>query len=347
LANIELNKVDRSILGSNQDRVKQAVAKLNTKSTLTDKEKYAEYMKMDYKAQAALRIEAVSLQVDAKMIGYDFFERVELQPDEVPAYMLEDATPNIPVTVVSQFGGSATTILSANKAPTMFSLGLIESDVVRTQRWDLYQGFTNNNNFINNKIAYSVTNKLDDMAWVAIAAGIGALDSNVWVLDAKIKNAPTTNLLDVSTQCQGKVDKFFFKAVKDHFARIGKQIRVVYIPAARETDLYDWVSVSGSDILAANTVPQSVQEQIWNTGSTGGALMPPTVFTNMLEGETTGSIYAYAIATEAPGYFFQKPFCHTNDEKEEGAWRTTQTVITGSFVIPAYRKMNVVKIKIG
>jgi hypothetical protein len=347
----DLNIVDRSILGSNQDYIKQAKASLQERkekaSKFTDKERFEAWHKMDYRAQAALRLENVSLQVNANMIGLDFFELIELQPDEVPGYMLEDATPNIPVTVVSQFGGSATTVFSANKAPTTFALGLIESDKVETQRFDIYQGFINTNNFINNKIAYSITNKLDDMAWVAIAAGIGALDANVWVLDAKIKDAPTTNLIDLSATCKGKITKDFYKAITDHFARTGQNVRVVYAPAARKTDLFDWVSVSGTDILAANTVPVSVQEKIWKTGTTDGALMAPTAFTNMLDGTTVGSIYAYAIADQAPGYFFQKPAFHVNDEKDEGAYHYAQSVVTGSFVIPAYRKKNILKIKIG
>ena len=344
MANIIL---DRSILGVNQELVKEAMASLSNKSKLSDREKFDEYNKMAKEAKAKLRTEVVDLKIRAKMIGLDFFERIELAPDEVPGYELEDSRPGIPVQVVSQFGGSAQTIASSNNSRTLFELGLIESDVVRSQRWDLYQGFNTNNAKFNRDISDSVANKLDDMALIALAAGIGTLDANTWVLDPKIKNAPTTNLLNISAECKGKLTKNFFKAVTEHFNRVGKPIRAVYIPSARQSDLYDWVSVSGTDILAANTVPQSVQEQIWNTGNTGGTLMPPCVFTNMLEGETTGQIVAYAVTNEAPGYFFQKPAFHITDEKDEGAWHYAQTVITGSFIIPAYRKMNVAKIIFG
>jgi hypothetical protein len=344
LANIIL---DRSILGVNQELIKEAMASLSKKSTLSDREKFDEYNKMTKEAKAKLRTEVVDLKVRAKMIGLDFFERIELAPDEVPGYELEDSRPGIPVKVVSQFGGSAQTIASSNNSRTLFELGLLESDVVKSQRWDLYQGFNTNNAKFNRDISDSINNKVDDMALVALAAGIGALDANTWVLDPKIKNAPTTNLLNISSECGGKLTKTFFKAVTEHFNRVGKPIRAVYIPSARQSDLYDWVSVSGTDILAANTVPQSVQEQIWNTGNTGGTLMPPCVFTNMLEGETTGQIVAYAVTNEAPGYFFQKPAFHITDEKDEGAWHYAQTVITGSFIIPAYRKMNVAKIIFG
>lgn len=346
-----LNIVDRSILDANKDFVLKAQASLKERNErtaqFTEKERYEAWNSLDYNAKAALRLENVSLQVNAKMIGLDFFERIELQPDEVAGYMLEDPTPNVPVNVVSDFGGSATHVFSANKAMTLFPLGLIESDKVVTKRFDLEQGFINNNNHINKRIVYSITNKLDDMAWVAIDSAIGALDEHTWALDPKIKNVPTTNYIDASQVCKGKITVDFYKIVADHFARINRNVRVVYAPAARKMDLFDWVSVSGSDVPASNTVPARVQERIWETGTTGGALMAPTVFTNMLEGEEEGAIYAYAIADQAPGYFFQKPAFHISDEKDEGAYHYAQAVVTGTFVIPAYRKMNLLKVKIG
>lgn len=345
-----MNIVERSILSSNADAYKTAVAKLGAAkaSKLTDKEKFDQYNALDYTARAALRTEAVDLRVKAKMIGLDFFELRTLEPDEVPIYEVEASRPRIPITVVSQFGGSATTIWSDNLSRAQFELGMLESDRVRVQRFDLYQGFTNKNNKLNQDIADSLVNKLDDMAWTAIEAGIGILDENTWILDPKIKNAPTSNFLDLSAECNGKLVKGLFKAITEHADRVGKPIRTVYLPAARKHDLFDWVSVSdGVNTMAADTVPTSVTEQIWNSGTTGGALMPPTVFTNVLEGETPGSIYGYAILDEAPGYFFQKPAFHITDEKDEGIWHYAQTVITGSFVIPAYRKQNIVKFKIG
>lgn len=342
------NIVERSVMPANQEVYKQAIAKLNASGKMTDKEKYEKYQSLDYRARAALRTEAVDLKVRAKMIGMDFFEVKTLEADEIPVYETETTRPHIPITVVSQFGGSATTIWSDNLSRAQFELGLLESDRVRVQRFDLYQGFTNKNNKLNQDIADSLINKLDDMAWTAIAAGIGNLDSNVWVLDPKIKNAPTSNLLDLSAECGGKLTKGLFKAITEHADRVGKPIRAVYLPSARKHDLFDWVSVTdGVSNTAIDTVPNSVTEQIWQNGMTGGALMPPTIFTNVLEGETTGSIYGYAILDEAPGYFFQKPAFHMTDEKDEGIWHYAQTVITGSFVIPAYRKMNIIKFKIG
>jgi hypothetical protein len=141
--------------------------------------------------------------------------------------------------------------------------------------------------------------------------------------------------------------KSLFKSITEHFDRVGKPIRAVYLPSARKHDLFDWVSVTDATSSAADTITPEVQNEIWKNGLPGGKLMPNMVFTNMLEGVTKGSIYGYAITDEAPGYFFQKPAFHSVDEKDEGAWHYAQMVSTGSFVIPAYRKMNLLKFKIG
>lgn len=344
-----MNKNDmvRNILPANEAIYKQAIAKLNVEKPLTDKEKFDKYMELSYQARAALRTETVNLKVRAKMIGLDFFELRELQPDEIPCYELDDTRPMIPVTVVSTFGGSATTVWSDNLSRVTFPLGYLESDKVRVQRFDLYQGFTNKQNKINQDITDSLNNQLDDMAWVAIAAGIGNLDSNVWILDPKIKNAPTSNFLDLKTICAGKITVDLFKAITEHFDRIGKPIRALYLPAARKSDLFDLVGVAGTGIALSQIVPPEIAAEIWRTGGLTGQLIPPIIFTNVLEGELTDNIFGYAVTNDAPGYFFQKPAFHTTDEKDEGIWHYAQTIITGSFVIPPYRKMNIAKIKIG
>jgi hypothetical protein len=247
---------------------------------------------------------------------------------------------------VSQFGSPGQTIWSDNNNRSPFELGMIESDRVRVQRWDLYQGFINKNEKLNADILKSINYKFDDMAWVGVAAAIGALGTSTWVLDTKIKNAPTTNELDLSSECGGKLNKAFFKGVTEHFDRVGKAIRAVYIPAARKHDLFDWVSVSDTNTAAADTVSPNIQDAIWTNGLPGGALMPPCIFTNMLEGDTEGSIYAYAIA-DSIGYFFQKPAFHVTEEADEGQYHYAQTFLTGSFAVPAYKMMNIAKIKIG
>jgi hypothetical protein len=344
--------LEKSLLPANERYMKSVASVLNPANPLSydaKSEKLKEAMSdpEKMKAYAALRTELVNLKVNANTIGLEFFEKRELRPDEVPAYEIEDEVDPIPITVVSTLGGSATTIYSDSRQLATFPLGFLESDWVRANRFDLIQGIVDRSDRINQKISESLDDQMDDMAWIAINACFGLFGPTTWILDPKIKNAPTTNDIDLSNTCQGRVTKDLFKGISEHFDRMGKPVRAVYLPAARRHDLFDWVSVTDGINQATDTVPTSVTEEIWRKGTAGGALIPPIRFTNVLEGEVADSIYAYAVTDEAPGYFFQKPFLHMTDEKTEGYWYKAKTTITASFVIPPYRMQNVARFKIG
>lgn len=344
--------INRSMLPANEKTYKQVFASLNPQDGLSEAEKSEKlrelFATVDGRQQlASLRTEVVNLKVRANMIGMDFFQLIELRPDEVPAYEIEAETANIPITAISNLGGSAVTVYSDSLGRATFPLGMMESDWVKCQRMDLVQGFVDRSEKINQKISESLANKLDDMALVARDAAFGAFDANVWLLDPKIKNAPTTNDIDLSTDCAGKFTKDAIKGIAEHFDRIGKPVRALYVPAARKHDLLDWVSVSGTDITAGATVPAAVQEEIWRTGKVTGSLIPPIVFSNVLEGETAEGIYCYAVTDQPAGYFFQKPAFHLTDEKIEGMFYQAKTLVTGSFVIPPYRRMNIARFKLG
>ena len=346
----------RSILPANEKDLKTAIARLNPEKPRNEEEK-SNYLKEAMaaglgsekrSAYASLKTEKVNLRVKGQTIATDFFETVTLRHDEVPAYEVEDPTPMLPINVVSTLGGSATVIYSDNLQRATFPLGYIETPWVRQQRMDLYQGIVSRADKIDQLIEESLTNQLDTMAWTAINATFGPFDANTWRLDPNIRNAPNTNDLDVRAVCNGRINKDLIKAIRQHFAGIGKRIRAVYFPSAREADLLDWVSVSGFDIGAAATVPVPVAEEIWNTGGLKqGGIVPPMIFTNTLEGQIAGQIYCYVVTDEAPGYFFQKPALHIRDEKEDGIWYYAKNTITASFVIPPYRRMNIARFLFG
>jgi hypothetical protein len=337
--NIDFKILDHSIAPVNEAQYKQAIARLSQKSNLTDEQKFNEYNKLDKQAKAALRLEAVDLKVRTKAIGPEFFETITLAANEAPGYEFDDPTPGIPIKVVSEYGGSAQHIVSANNNITMFELGYISSGWVKTMRWNVYQGFNNNNDKLNRNLTDSLVKQENTMAWTALEASIGSFTAYTWDLDPDIKDAPTTNYLDVSADCDGKLLLPFFQGVTSYFDRIGKTCRTIYIPSIRRGDLYLW----NSDVIAPGT-----QEKFWNTGSFSGALIPPMTFTNVLDGTTKGSIYAYALAAEeTPGYCFRKPEFDIHDTKDEGAWHMEQVTEVVSYVVPEYRRMNVLKVKFG
>jgi hypothetical protein len=187
------------------------------------------------------------------------------------------------------------------------------------------------------------------MAETAFNTLFGDFDEHVWVLDSRIKNAPTTNIIDLRATCKGKVTPALFKAIVNHYARMEKKAAAVYIPAARRGDEFDWVSFSGADLNVLAAVPDSVVEDIWRSGKLpSGAIIPPCVYTNRLEGENADGINVYAKAEGSPvGFFYQKPEIHYTETESVRLFWETYTAFTAAFIIPGYLKSNALKVQIG
>lgn len=358
--------LERSILPGNKEFVDKAVASLNPQKRATYeqkqqaiKEAYSEFMvdpkSSKMRALAAQRAEIIDLRIFAKFPWLDFFQVKELRGNEMPMYHVKGNRPDVPVSIVSNDGGSATTIYSDSYGTVTFPLYQLETDKVMVPIWDLVQGFVDRSDEINEDLERAQYKKMSKMAKTAIDACFGAFTDAgdpkdvTWFLDPDIKNPPTTNDIDVSVACAGKLKVDLFKAILKHFASMGKSIRAVYLPAARKFDLLDWVTVTGSDVTkAVDTIPEYLQEQIWkNAGAASGGILPPMIFTNVLEGETSGEIYAYAVTDQAPGILYQKPEGHWVRVKEEDRWFSHQKFFTASFVIPNHMRPEIARFKIG
>ena len=343
----------RSILPGNAKNYKEAIAALDPKNRATDEQK-REFLKQamaietkrnEYDKQRDL---IVDLIVRANMIGQDFFQTVELTGSQVPMYRYKNTREAIPVNRVANFGKGATVLYTDSYGSTSVTLQQHETAEVVYPKWDLVQGFVDKSEEVNQDLAYYETDYLDDMAWTALGSAFGSFTSTTWILDSKIKDAPTTNDIDLSSECEGEITKSLFQGIVDHFARLEKPIRAVYLPGSRKGDIFNFVSVSGTDVGAAETIPAEVQAEIWRSGNLSqGGLVPPMIFTNMLDGTTSGSIYAYAVTYTPCGYFYQKPEGHWTTTKEDGRFFKTQKFFTGVFDVPAYLKPEIARFKIG
>lgn len=344
--------LQRSILPANRALYDDIHRKLNPEVKATYEQKVEALQKAVAYQQGLTeydnqRMKIIDLMVRAKMIGMDFFRVETLTGSQMPMYRTKNARSRIPITVVSNMGGSATTLWSDGYGQVSFNLGQMESDIVEYDRWDLVQGFVEKSAEVNDDLAYSLEYKMDDMAWVALNACFGSFDATTWILDAKIKNPPTTNDIDISDSCKGKLTKDLFKGVLDHFDRMEKTVRAIYVPASRRHDVLDWMSVATSDVNSNIIVPTNVTDQIWRTAQLPeGGVIPPIIFTNMLEGET-GNIYCYAVTSQPCGILYQKPEGHWTETISNRRKYSTQSFITASFVIPAYFKPEIARFQIG
>jgi hypothetical protein len=353
LYDIENKYSQRSVLGVNSKLYNDAVNALKPENRATFEQKQMalkqamaiETKRNEYDKQRDL---IVDLIVRANMIGMDFFQTKDLVGSQVPMYRYKNTRDAIPVNRVANFGKGASVIWTDSTGSTSVTLQQHETAKVIYPIWDLVQGFVDKSEEVNEDLAYYVLNYLDDMAWTAINSAFGSFTSTTWILDPKIKDAPTTNDIDLSSVCDGSVNKYLFAGIIDHFARLQKPIRAVYLPAALKTDMLGWVSVSGSDINAADTIPAEVQAEIWKTaGLRQGGIVPPMIWSNVLDGTTTGSIYAYAVTNTPCGFFYQKPEGHWVKTQENGRFFETQKFFTGVFDIPAYLKPEIARFKIG
>lgn len=347
-----------SVLPCNQEMVDQAIASLQAPSKLTIEQK-REALYNALKDQSAMqeyakqRVPVINLYVKAHTIGTDFFQVQTLRGSEIPMYISQGAKPRIPITVMSDWGGFAQRIYTDTQGIVQFGLGYIASDVIKTPKISLVQGRIDKSAEINEQIAISLADKLDDMAWAALNTAFGEFDTSVMQLDPKLKNIPTTNDLDFSATCNGKITKDFYKGIVDHFARLNLRIRKVYVPAVRLGDHLDWVSVSGAqtdDVLASETIPASVQEKIWQSGglNLGASWIPEIQPSNVLEGETEDEIYCYVVTDQPIGYAFEKPeidIVYTNDS--DPLFYETYMTKAIAYAVPAPNRKNIARVLIG
>ena len=358
--------LDRSILPENKRFIETATASLNPQKRATHEQKkkaIAEAYKEFYedprspkmKALAAQRSEVVDLRVYAKFPWLDFFKVKTLRGSEMPKYHVKGNHSDVPVTVVSNDGGGATTWYSDNYGTVTFPLYQMETDKVMVPVWDLVQGFIDRSDEVNEDLERSQYKTMSRMAKTAIDQCFGAFafagnpELVTVYLDPEIKNPPNTNDIDVSAACGGRIKIDLFKAALRHFSSLGKNIRAIYLPASRKLDLLDWVSITGTDITrAGDTIPQYLQEEIWkNAGAAAGGILPPIVFTNVLEGEVPGKICAYAVTEDAPGILYQKPEGHWTRVKEEDRWFSHQKFFTASFAIPEHKRLEIARFTFG
>jgi len=343
----------------NKQLYEQAIATLTKAPKKSYEEKVARLMeamldsrKMQKYAQE--RTPIIDLYVRANTFATEFFETKILRGREMPSYITKGSPQQIPVYYIADWGMPQRMMWTDTMGIVDLPLGMISTDKVLTPKRSLIQGTIDKSEELNKDLAYRLGDKLDDMAWVALNGAIKAFDDNVFILDPKIKNPPSTNDLDFSADCKGRITKDFYKGIWEHFNRLNLKIGNVYIPSVRAGDHIDWVSVSGfqvGDVRATETIPANVQAEIWRSGglNLGAQWIPEITPTNTLEGEEAGNIYCWVVATQPVGYNFTKPELDLTVTKdaEDPRFYSTYTIKTVSYVIPDPYRVRVARVKIG
>ncbi|MDP4224810.1 MAG: hypothetical protein Q8910_00370 [Bacteroidota bacterium] len=350
-----ITEIKRSVLPSNEAIVKEAQAKLATPGKSREeksnaiKEAFAAEFKPKIAGYDKARNAIIDLYVPADNIWLDFFQYKTLTAGEDAKYYEKSLPVEIPIRVVSNFGGYSTIQYTDGMSPISFEMKQYQTDGVRYAKYDMRQGFVDKSEAITETLNRSVDKFIDNLALNAFNGSFGAFDSHVWVLDDRIKNAPTTNDFDLRSTCNGRITPALFRAIINHFARMEKGVRAVYLPAARRGDEFDWVTFNANDLTAIAKAPDSMIEEIWRQGSLpSGALIPPCAYTNRLEGETANGVFAYAVSDDPDGigYFYQQPEAHYTETLSDRTFWETYKAFTAAFIQPAYLKSNVARFQL-
>jgi hypothetical protein len=110
-------------------------------------------------------------------------------------------------------------------------------------------------------------------------------------------NGASTNDLDLSCECQGRVTDYVFRATLEHYARLEMPIYTIY----------KWIPINIVD-----------DEVIYNiTTNDINIFLPKIVKVEELEGEICGQIYCHAVGTFQSHRYINKPVLNYEEAKNE------------------------------
>ena len=247
------------------------------------------------------------------------FEKLELAeiidlPDDEQAIYVTSKEESIGVNVIGTQGGAPMKQWTGDEQFTIVPMYWVQSDKLYYPIESPTFGAFKNSEDLNDRAAHDMAVKIDDDIWTLIKAGIGSFPSRAYELDENIVTSlvPTTNEVDLSSE--GGITKNFFIEIFDHFDRLGRRVRKIYVPADCKKQIRTWVSVvsgiAGSDIT--KTIDPITQREIWQSGTLSKMFGENFQIIPMMT--NTGSIFIdgskkYAlVATDKPAVIlYRKP----------------------------------------
>jgi hypothetical protein len=343
------------VLAQNRAIVKEARASLEAPSAIPDEVRKEMIIKsatdeVAREALAAARVPRVRLNVLAQNMAMDFFEYVRLDDNEVPQYITESDMP-VGVSYLSEYGGAPSMIWTGTQNIASMSMYMITSDKVYVPRFSIQQGIIREQDRANARAAYHLSRRVDKDLLALMTANLGEFGADTWILDEDINDMPTTNDLNWSNTLEGKLKKDFFMLLFDHFDRLGKTIKNIYVPVTLPKTIWSWLSVVSSvDSPAEDTVDPLTQREIIQTGTVQQIFGRRfNIIPRKELGSAAGSTYVWVSTTEPAGYFYEKPdFAGTellNDRRPH--MDGFQSYMTIGQAIPAPMKTNFARIKVG
>ena len=215
-------------------------------------------------------------------VGLNFFESATLGDDELPMIINNNnARRPIVFHTASEGGGTYLSGPIEYGEEKEVSPYFITSD----QKWynvdNAIQGRTPTEiiDNINQDVADSLDIKMDTIAWDLAKTALGTFTEGTeyYTYDKRIKNFPTTNILNLTGVSETGLSPAVFKAIGGYTLKLGKvggipvRIKNIYVAPEALMDCWDWVNIvagfsSGTVVDPRKTVPTEVRDAIWRTG---------------------------------------------------------------------------------
>jgi hypothetical protein len=214
------------------------------------------------------------------------FQIVSLEPDELPLIKFPRSRnfQRFQVMSMSIDGQATHDQWRSTRDILQIEMEMISTEKIRYRLYDLQQGDVNQSQAIQTEMLYDMDMKIDGLALANLVANLteeGLRDDLSIHPNIQAENIPDKNYLDLSNDNPGKITVAKLRTILGHIAMFGSiggvteqfQISNIQISPQNLTDPWEFVSlVSGFDTndssqdLPVNTIPESVREEVYNTG---------------------------------------------------------------------------------
>jgi len=279
---------------------------------MSKEERYNLFKTIDPKANkqlaeeyAAVRIDKININVWQKTIAMDFAEVIDLSDDELAVYVTS-IRESIGVTEIGTMGGQAQKQWTGDDQATWVRMHFVQSEPYYMPIESPNVGLFNLSEKMNEQCEHDIAVKHDTDVWTLLTAGLGVFPARAMQLDSNIvtANVPTTN--DINLSVEAGLTKELFISIFDHFDRLGKVVKNIYIPSISNKDIRRWVSVvsgiAGSDI--SKSIDPATQREIFQLGK------PSSMFGeafNIVPLRTLPANYLWVSTTSPAMSFYRKP----------------------------------------
>lgn len=266
-----------SMLDSNKEYIKakaskRAEAKKNvskeqkvkTLKAMADNEKIQE-------SYAEKLVSKTSVGIEAQLIFGEFFNMGTVGVNEPLIYTLDEPVKKATINQIAMHGSAPQESLIQNADYVRVHPYQVSSDRVSMSKFSLRQGDISNEEKARKRVEKSMVGKMEVDYKALLESGLyNDINSVKGVsIDSRVKDFPTSNNLDLSSE--GGLTLNVFKQIAKYYDQIGRQIRNIYIPSNRRSDIWDWMSIpagysDNSGVTADSVIPQALHEQVIRTG---------------------------------------------------------------------------------